>query len=220
MNKQAHCKMPSTFQFFIFAVAGSASARFRRAWLQAGMHFVLGILLTEYITTGGARQAAAASTGVATCIPEAQLQALNSTFFDPRLLRAHLDSYIWAQILLSTGALEKSAVACLSLPRSDVLEPFTELLEHFLADGGSPAPDVACAIVQLGQTIACESSAVRSAAQQCVKAVVQHMQSQGQPQHISPASDANDSEAAALSKLESNIAELEASATQPSSSIR
>ena len=121
--------------------------------------------------------------------------------------------------MLSTAALEQSASACLSLAKSGILQPFTELLDIFIGDSGFPAPDLAAAIVQLGQTLADEPPTVTSSACDCVAAVIRHVKTIGKlAVPVENGADA-DSQATALSKLDINITEMESAAAQPTSSI-
>ena len=125
----------------------------------------------------------------------------------------------WLQALLSTTALERSAVASLYLPGQQIQAPFTELLDEVFGDSGTSASGLASAVVQLGQATAAEQQPIRSSIQSCVAAVMQHLKPAGRPQG-GGAGPEDDSQAAALTKLENSIAELQLASAQPNSSLR
>lgn len=123
------------------------------------------------------------------------------------------------QGLLGSTALEESAVACLSLPPY-VAQPFAEVLDTFLGDVGPAAPQMARAVMQLGQLVALEPQAVVRDVEECVSAVVRHVKSgskltSSQQNGIDTTGPGNE-----LAKVESSMAELELAASNPNSSLR
>lgn len=110
------------------------------------------------------------------------------------------------QALLTTAALEKSAIACLKLDQSAILGPFTELFVTAAGDSSVSVSELAPALVQLGNIHAMPPALSHD----CLTAVVHHVKSTCKD-YTAPA-PASGSDAQRLTHLQASISHLASAA--------